>query len=269
MSVILKREEDKMADQTNNNLHAGHRERMRVRFEKEGADHFDSHQLLEMYLFSALPRRDTNEIAHRLIERFGSLEGVFMADRCDLVLVDGISDKTASMISLTAALIRRMAQESYHPPKTYHSFEDIVRYLRSMYVGTTVERVYLLLFDNGMKLLGCELLDVGTVNQANINARKIMEYAIKRNASSVLLAHNHPGGIAVPSAEDVATTNFLYHTLLPLGVTLIDHVIVGKDTVMPILNRQQGNLRPSPITGKMDEDFYRSFYGKFDVNALS
>lgn len=253
-----------MSDQKKSNPHEGHRERMRTRFEREGAEHFDSHQLLEMYLFFALPRRDTNEIAHRLIERFGSLEGVFLADHRDLVLVEGISDKTATMICLTAALIRRMSKESYHPPKKYNHFEDIVRYLRHLYTGITVEQVYLLLFDNGMKLLGCELLDKGTVNQANINARKIMEHAIKRNASSVLLAHNHPGGIAIPSAEDVAATNYLHNTLLPLGVTLLDHVVVGQDTVLPILNRQKGNFRPSPLTGKIDEDFYRSFYGKFD-----
>lgn len=253
-----------MPDTTKSNLHAGHRERMRARFMREGSDSFDSHQLLEMYLFPALPRRDTNEIAHRLIERFGSLEEVFLADYRDLVLVEGISDKTATMITLTAALISRMAKERYHPPKKYDHFEDIVRYLRSMYTGITVEHVYLLLFDNGMKMLGCELLDRGTVNQANINARKIIEHAIKRNASSVLLAHNHPGGVAIPSAEDIATTNFLYNTLLPMGVTLIDHVIVGKDTIMPVLNRQKGNLRPSPITGRVDEDFYRSFYGKFN-----
>jgi DNA repair protein RadC len=253
-----------MSDETKTNPHAGHRERMRARFEKEGADHFDSHQLLEMYLFPALPRRDTNEIAHRLLERFGSLEEVFLAEFDDLIQVEGISRKTATNIKLTAAIMRRMAIESYHPPKKYDHFEDIVRYLKSIYTGITVERVYLLLFDNGMKMLDCVLLDEGTVNQANINARKIMEHAIKKNASSVMLAHNHPGGVAIPSSEDIATTHFLYNTLQSIGLTLIDHVIVGKQTVMPILNRQQGNLRPSPITGKIDEDFYRAFYGRFD-----
>jgi DNA repair protein RadC len=253
-----------MANETKSNPHAGHRERMRARFEKEGADHFDSHQLLEMYLFSALPRCDTNEIAHRLIARFGSLEEVFLAEHEDLIQVEGISHRTASTIKLTAAIMRRMAIESYHPPKKYDRFEDIVRYLKSIYTGITVERVYLLLFDNGMKMLDCVLLDEGTVNQANINARKIMEHAIKKNASSVLLAHNHPRGVAIPSSEDIATTNFMYNNLQSMGLTLIDHVIVGKETIMPILNRQQGNLRPSPITGKIDEDFYRGFYGRFD-----
>ena len=125
------------------------------------------------------------------------------------------------------------------------------------------------MLDSSYHIIDIVKLNEGSVNQVSLDTRKLVELTLRANASMVVLAHNHPGGIAVPSAEDVATTNFLYHTLLPLGVTLIDHVIVGKDTVMPILNRQQGNLRPSPITGKVDEDFYRSFYGKFDVNALS
>ncbi len=247
------------------NPHAGHRERMRKRFEKEGGDHFESHQLLEMYLFSALPRRDTNEIAHRLIARFGSLESVFLATAQELTQVEGISDKTASMICLTSAIMRRMAIESYDPPKKYDHFEDIVSYLQRQYTGITVERVYLMLFDNGMKLLDFVLLDEGTVNQANINPRKIMEHALARKASSVLLSHNHPGGVALPSSEDISTTNFLYNALQTMGLTLIDHVLIGKTTAMPILNRQFGNLRPSPITGELDEDFYTSFYGRFDA----
>jgi DNA repair protein RadC len=256
-----------MSEQKKNNPHAGHRERMRARLKQEGPDHFESHQLLEMYLFPLLPRRDTNEIAHRLLERFGSLQDIFLASHEDLIQVEGISDITASSIEVTAAVIRRIAIESYHPPKKYDHFEDIVRYLQSLYTGIAVERVYLLLFDNGMKLLDCVLLDEGTVNQANISARKIMEHAIKKNASSVLLAHNHPGGVAIPSSEDRATTNFLYNNLQSMGLTLLDHVIVGQQTVMPILNHYQGNLRPSPITGKVDESFYHAFYGEYDERA--
>ncbi len=254
-----------MSDTKSNNPHSGHRERMRERFFKERGEHFQTHELLEMYLFPLLPRRDTNEIAHRLLDRFGSLEDVFLAEPSELSQVEGISEKTATAIKVTAALIRRMAQENYHPPKKYDHFEDIVRYLQSLYSGITVERVYLLLFDNGMKLLDCILLDEGTVNQANITPRKVLEHAIRRGAASVLLAHNHPRGVAIPSSEDIATTNFLQNNLRGMGVTLIDHVIVGRDTVMPILNHQMGNLRPSPISGKVDETFYRSFYGRFDA----
>ena len=253
-----------MSDQKKNNPHAGHRERMRARFAKEGSDHFEAHQLLEMFLFPLLPRRDTNEIAHRLLDRFGSLQDVFLAEHEDLVQVEGISDITASSIKVTAAIYRKMVFESYHPPKSYEYFEDIVRYLQALYTGVTVEKAYLLLFDNGMKLLDCVLLDEGTVTGANINARKIVEHAIKKNAACVLLAHNHPGGVAIPSSTDVATTNFLYNNLQAVGVTLLDHVVVGRQTVTPILNRQQGNLRPSPITGKIDEKFYQAFYGEYD-----
>ena len=253
-----------MAEEKKENPHAGHRERMRARFAQEGGDHFEAHQLLEMFLFPLLPRRDTNEIAHRLLERFGSLQDVFWAEHNDLIQIEGISDITASAIEVTAAIYRQMARESYHPPKRYDHFEDVVRYLQALYTGVTVERVYLLLFDNGLKLLDCVLLDEGTVSGAHISARKIMEHAIKKNAACVLLAHNHPGGVAIPSSEDVATTNFLNSHLQAVGLTLLDHVVVGRDTVTPILNRQQGNLRPSPITGKIDEAFYKSFYGEYD-----
>lgn len=253
-----------MSDQKKTNPHAGHRRRMRARFEGEGPDYFEAHQLLEMFLFPLLPRRDTNEIAHRLLDRFGSLQDIFFAEHDDLVEVEGISDITASAIKVTAALYRKIVQESYHPPKRYDHFEDIVRYLQTLYTGITVERVYLLLFDNGLKLLDCILLDEGTVGGAHINARKIVEHAIKKNAACVMLAHNHPGGVAIPSSEDTATTNFLNSHLQAVGLTLLDHVVVGRETVTPILNRQLGNLRPSPITGKIDEMFYRAFYGEYD-----
>lgn len=256
-----------MSDLKKNNPHAGHRERMRARFSQEGADHFASHQLLEMFLFPLLPRRDTNEIAHRLLERFGSLQDVFLAEHEDLIEVEGISDITASSIKVAAGIYRKMVMESYHPPKKYDHFEDIARYLQTLYTGITVERAYLLLFDNGMKLLDCVLLDEGTVNGANINLRKIVEHAVKKNAACILIAHNHPGGVAIPSSADTATTNFLYNNLQAVGVTLLDHVVVGKDTVMPILNHYQGNLRPSPFTGKIDEKFYQDFYGEYDSRA--
>jgi DNA repair protein RadC len=256
-----------MSDIKPYNPHAGHRDRIRERFHKEGGDHFQSHELLEMYLFPLLPRRDTNEIAHRLLDRFGSLEEVFLADPSALAMVEGISVKTATAIKVTAAVFRRMAQECYQAPKRYEHFEDIARYLQSLYVGITVERVHLLLFDNGMKLLDCVVLDEGTVNQANITPRKIVEQAIKKDASAVLLAHNHPKGVAIPSSEDIATTNFLQNSLRNMGVTLIDHVIVGRETIMPILNHQIGNLRPSPFSDEVDEKFYKSFYGRFDAHG--
>ena len=254
-----------MSDVKQSNPHAGHRDRMRSRFCKDGGDHFETHELLEMYLFPLLPRRNTNEIAHRLLERFGSLEDVFLADPAELVQIDGISEKTATAIKVSAAMMRRIAQERYHPKKQYEHFEDVARYLQALYAGITVERVYLLLFDNGMTLLDCIMLDEGTVTQANITPRKIVEHAIKRNASAVLISHNHPKGVAIPSSEDVATTNFLQSSLKNMGITLIDHIIVGRDTIMPILNHQMGNLRPSPITGEVDEKFYKSFYGRFDA----
>lgn len=256
-----------MSDPKKSNPHEGHRKRMRARFAHEGADHFESHQLLEMFLFPLLPRRDTNEIAHRVLDRFGSLQDIFLADHEDLVEVEGISDITASSIKVTAAIYRKMAMESYHPPKSYEHFEDIARYLQALYTGITVERAYLLLFDNGMKLLDCVLLDEGTVTGANINARKIVEQAVKKNAACVIVAHNHPGGFAVPSSADTATTNFLYNNLQAVGVTLLDHVLVGKNAVVPILNTYQGNLRPSPFTGKIDEQFYQSFYGEYDSRS--
>ena len=118
-----------------------------------------------------------------------------------------------------------------------------------------------------MKLLDCVVLDEGTVNQANITPRKIVEQAIKKDASAVLLAHNHPKGVAIPSSEDIATTNFLQSSLRNMGITLIDHVIVGRETIMPILNHQMGNLRPSPLSGEVDEKFYKSFYGRFDTRG--
>lgn len=242
-------------------IHAGHRDRMKQRLIFHGSDSFNSHELMEMLLYYALPRQNTNEQAHRLMEQFGSLRGIFQADYQELIAVEGIKSHTASLILVCGGILRRIALEENKPIDHYERMEQAVNYLRNLYVGVKVERAYLMLFDNGMKLIDCINLGDGVINQANILPRKVIQEAILKQATGVLLAHNHPGGLAIPSPEDIEITGHLNYALSVSGVTLLDHLILTETSVMSIMNTQFGMTRPSPGNDQPDEDFYRRFYG--------
>lgn len=229
------------------NLHAGHRQRMRDRLMREGAESFQSHELLEMLLYHSIPRQNTNETAHLLLKRFGSLRGVMDADYEDLIRISGVKDSSATLLKLCSGVFRRMAQEDFQHPARYDSFKQLAQYLKTLYVGVTQEKVYLLMFDNGMRMLGCVCLSEGTVNHANIIPRTIIRHALMCDASCVVLAHNHPGGVAIPSGDDIECTHRLHSILDSAGITLIDHVIVAGNSVMPILIHRLGTERPSPF----------------------
>ena len=251
-----------MPENTPSHPHSGHRERMKSRFIQDGLENFQPHEVLEMLLFYSIPRRDTNELAHSLIEHFGSLNGVFNADYNELVRVDGIKDSSATLIRFFSELMRRVAIEGYEEPKRFGKFADIAKYLINLYVNVNVERVYLLLFDNSLRLIDRICLGDGTVNESNVIIRTIAEHALNHKAASVLLAHNHPGGIAVPSKSDLEYTLSLNNALGLLNITLIDHVIVAGNSVASIMNNMLGMARMSPIDGKIDESFYVEYYRK-------
>lgn len=210
-------------------LHAGHRERMRQKFtdDHDGA-HFPDHELLELLLYYAVPRKDTNETAHRLMEEFGTLEKVLDAERDRLTAVDGVSDNSAVLIALMREIARRYAaaktEENGDLP-VFDTPEKIAAFLRPRYIGVQVERAYLLLFDNAMHMLDFRHLGDGEVSKVLLSVRQIAEYAFRKHAAQVVLAHNHPGGIAVPSGEDLALTRRVSQALQLLDIPLLEHFI--------------------------------------------
>ena len=229
------------APRAGNNPHAGHRQRLRERFLSEGLDHFEEHNALELLLFYALPQGDTNGLAHRLIERFGSLAGVLDAAPNDLCRVEGVGLYTATLLSLMPALFRRYRMSGAARDICLNTTEKAGEYLLPLYTGLRNEVVYLVCLDAKCKPLCCRQLFEGTVNIAQVNTRKVVELALTFNASSVILSHNHLSGVALPSDEDVATTRRVKAALEAVGVQLADHIIVADEDYVSLA--QSGLLR--------------------------
>lgn len=210
-------------------IHTGHRQRLKERFLKEGLDHFDEHQVLELLLFYCIPRIDTNPLAHALLERFGSLAQVLEAPVEELEKVPGIGSNAATFLSLTTAvgryyLVNRSIQTVILP-----TIEKCGAYLQPFFYGRRNETVYMLCLDAKCKVLCCKEVGEGSVNSAGVPIRRIVEIALGANATSVILAHNHPSGFALPSGEDVQTTRRIAAALDAVEIELVDHIVVADE----------------------------------------
>ena len=208
-------------------LHKGHRERLKQRFLEEGLDNFTDIQVLELLLFYAIPQRDTNPIAHELLNHFGSLSGVLDADVTELKKVPGIRDHSATLLALVTELCRYYQVDSAQRVEILTTLDACGAYLVPRFFGRTKETVFLLCLDAKCKVLCCKEVGEGSVNSASISVRKIVETALSANATTVVLAHNHPSGVAIPSAEDVQTTRRIAAALNAVEVHLADHIIVA------------------------------------------
>lgn len=210
-------------------VHSGHRQRLKDQFLTHGMDPIHDVNVLELILFYAIPRQDTNPIAHRLLNTFGSLAAVFDATPEELMERGGLSKNAATLIKLIPAAARRqqLSRSSCH--QLLDSTQKCGDYLVPFFFGATQEEVYLLGLDAKCKVLGCVKLSTGSVNSAGLSIRKVVECALNMKASSVVLAHNHTSGIAVPSQEDIRTTQSISHALDLVGVYLADHVVVADE----------------------------------------
>ena len=243
-------------------IHAGHRERIRARYRRSGMDDFAPHEVLEYVLTFAMPRGDVNETAHNLINRFGSFAAVLDATEDELIACPGVGDITACMLKSLPDIFRRYAMDKEEAGDPFDTIGKIGAYLHARYVGLTFERVYLMLFDNGMRLIDCYPIGDGAINATAVTIRKIAELCLFNHAACAVLAHNHPRGLAIPSGEDLEITRNVDSALETIGVQLLEHVIVTENSYAPLLRPQKGTLRSSPITGLIDESFYRNFYGE-------
>ena len=212
----------------NPSVHKGHRERLKARFLETGLDSFTDVQALELLLFYAIPQKDTNPIAHALLDRFGSLSQVLDAPLEALKKVPGISDHSASLLRLVTELARFYQVDSAQRTEVLTSLDACGRYLVPRFFGRKVETVFLLCLDAKCKVLCCREIGEGSVYAASISVRKVVEAALSANATSVVLAHNHPSGVALPSADDVQTTRRIAAALSAVEVKLIDHIVVAE-----------------------------------------
>ncbi len=217
-------------------MHEGHRNRLKAKL-KTAPKSLEDHELLELLLFYSIPRRNTNDEAHRLLERFNSVKGVFDADLLSLQTVEGVGENSALLIKLTSELLSRYTLSEPKFEKTPLESPKALRwYLTSLFIGTNKELCYLILFDKKKKLMSTNLLSEGDSNGTGISMQKVAELVSDRRTAYVILAHNHPNGRPIPSGQDVAVTNILNNFLHPMQIQLIDHFIVAGEDCVPILN---------------------------------
>ena len=210
-------------------IHDGHRQRMKDRFREEGLDHFSDVQVLELLLFYCVPRQDTNPIAHALLEHFGSLAQVLEAPAAELEKVKGIGSNAATFLSLMNQVGRYYLVNRSQNNQILQTIDQCGEYLMAFFHGRRNETVFLLCLDAKCKVLCCKELGEGSVNSAGVPIRRIVETALGVNATTVVLAHNHPSGIALPSPEDAQTTRRVAAALSAVEIGLADHIIVADD----------------------------------------
>lgn len=208
-------------------IHRDHRSRVKKRFVKEGLEGFDDLHILEMMLFYCVPRKDTNELAHNLLDRFGSLPQVLDATPDQLQKVDGIGEGVSTFVMFLRELHRAYEVRKNQDVRIINSLADVKKCVMSRLEGQRNEMVYLLCLDGKQKLICIEKVSEGSVNSTNISTRRIVELALAVNAVTVILVHNHPGGVAIPSYEDVNATKYIAQALRKIEIQLADHVIVA------------------------------------------
>lgn len=210
--------------------HSGHRARVKARFLREGLDAFEDHNALELLLFYAVPQRDTNELAHKLISAFGSFSAVFDAPVESLMQVGGIKENAAVLIKLMPALYGKYAQNKQSAGTLFlKSAQAAGEYLVPQFAGQSAERFLAICMNHKCKVLKTVVISDGTANSTALRSRQLAEAVIHTGATNVILAHNHPEGVAVPSMQDVDATRYLFSMLGNLGVKLNDHIIVAGD----------------------------------------
>ena len=224
-------------------MHDGHRQRMKERFLKEGLDNFSEVQVLEFLLFYCIPQGDTNPLAHRLLDQFGSLSQVLEAPISELKKVDGVGQHTATMIHMITSLSRYYMVNRGTNNIILDSTEKYGQYLLPHFYGRRNETVFLLCLDAKCKMLCCKEIGEGSVNSAGVPVRRVVEIALAANATTVVLAHNHPSGLALPSSDDVQTTRRVAAALDTVDIILADHIIVAEEDFVSL--KQSGLYRPS------------------------
>lgn len=222
--------------------HSGHRERMKKRFISCATDNFEDHEILETLLFYSIPRQNTNEIAHELLNNFHSLRGVLDASYESLSCVPMVGQNSYVLFKLMREVMRRYGSETVSENEVYDTLEKIGSYFTKNYLGITTEVVFVMLLNNSLELIDCKRMFEGSLNSAALDIRKLISYANSKQATNVVIAHNHPNGIAVPSPDDMNTTLMLDSAFDLVGIKLIEHILVAGSKFVPLVKtyRNQG-----------------------------
>ena len=219
-----------MAKKTERPLHENHRARMQERVARYGLESLAEHEALEYLLFLSIPRKDTNELAHRLIQHFGSFCRVMEAEPEELQRVEGIGPRSANLIHTVMGFTRYYALKKRERGVALDSAERAIEYVKPFFLGQRNELLYLILLDDKCQPVRDLCIAEGVPNRVHADARKLVREVARTDATCGILAHNHPTGLAIPSEADRVATLGIMKALEPLGVSIIDHVIIaGED----------------------------------------
>ena len=219
------------------NQHANHRKRMRGRYRKNGADSLELHEFIELVLYYAVPRVNTNNIAHELVNKFKSFAGILEADENALKEIHGVSDNTALFFKILADAVKLYNLDKAQDAgdiKNKVYYED---YLVHYYKTETLEKVLLLTLNAKMGIISEDIICVGSVNSTRVDMNKMLKTALVNNASSVILAHNHPNGIAYPSPDDIETTKRILSVFNEVNINFIDHYVVAGNQIASVRDK--------------------------------
>ena len=210
-------------------IHSGHRKRMRQRFSENGFDGFSDHEILEMLLQTIIPRRDTNELAHNVLDKYLTLANVFEADAASLMKIDGVGVNSATLLTMIPHLFRAYESSKYAEREFLYDTESIGRYAISLFKGSVNEDLALICLNSNRRVHWSGIIATGTIDRIDAPPRQIVAEIVKHNAKTVIFAHNHPNGSLYPSAADKEVTAKLIEVLKGIDVTVLDHVIVSEN----------------------------------------
>lgn len=220
---------DPAADDSADQHYLGHRDRLRTRYRESGDTALADYEILELLLFRLIPRRDTKPIAKALLARFGTLGGVLGAPAALLQEVKGVGEAVALDLKLVSTIAHRMLKSELRDKQVLGSWSSVIAYCHAAMAHETREQFRLLFLDKRNALIADEVQGYGTVDHTPVYPREVVRRALELSATAIILVHNHPSGDPTPSRADIEMTKTIIDTAKPLGITIHDHVIIGKD----------------------------------------
>ncbi len=211
-----------------NNIHSGHRERIRQEFLAHGFDrNTPPHKILELLLCYCVARVDTNPIAHEMIAKYGSVAAVLDAPLEELAAFKGMSERSATLLKLIMPISRRYLYDKSEERPTFCSIDQIGEYIFRNYIGLKSEKIGVMCLDAKGRMLSFSFFAEGDLSSVGLSLRDLAKITLSCGATAAVLCHNHPNGLALPSESDESITRQAAETLAKIGVQLIDHIVVG------------------------------------------
>ena len=222
--------------------HSGHRSRMFAKLERFGPEIFEDHELLEMLLYFCIPRVDTNLIAHRLIDSFGSLSNVLSASSTELMSVEGIGPHSAKLIRTVSGVFSRYNRTEKSKQEIFDTVEKIGMYFCDLFFGEEQEKMYAMYLDMHGRQIATVNIAVGDISKLDVIPSLVINNATRYKSANVVIAHNHPRGNCSASAEDINSTLKLRYALSCAGINLLEHFAIGENGYFPIMEENKNGI---------------------------